>query len=255
MFFFISKLLTFILMPYSQMVAWFLLALFLKNGVLKKRFFYLGIIYLLFFSNRFIANEVLSIWEIPPSPIASLELNYTAGIVLGGVTNADKEPRDRVYFYAGADRITHAVQLYKQGIIKKILVSGGSSKLINNDIKEAHNLHTFLIMCGIPDHDIIVEDKARNTYENARFSAEILEKEFPGEKHLVITSAFHLRRAIGCFRKTGLDVEGFSTDFHAKERQYTPDKFLIPDISAFTDWQLIIREWLGFFFYKISGYL
>ena len=210
---------------------------------------------MIFFSNRFISNEVLSLWEIPPTPIASLEKKYTVGIVLGGVTNTDKKPRDRVYFYKGADRITHAVHLYNRGIIKKILVSGGSSKLINRDIKEAHNLHAFLRMLGIPEEDIIVEDEARNTYENASLSAEILKKEFRGEKHLVITSAFHLRRAMGCFRKTGLDVEGFSTDFYGKERQYTLDKFILPDLSAFADWQLIIREWLGFFFYKISGYL
>ncbi|MFC2123241.1 YdcF family protein [Bacteroidota bacterium] len=255
MFFYLSKLSTFILMPYSQMVAWFLLALFLRNKVWKRRFLYLGIIYLVFFSNRFIANEVLLYWEIPPTPIASIEHEYTAGIVLGGVTNSDKEPRDRTYFYKGADRITHAVQLYKRGIIKKILVSGGSSKLINRDIKEAHNLQAFLLMCDIPEKDIIVEDEARNTHENANRSAEILKRDFPGEKHLVITSAFHLRRAMSCFRKTGLNVEGFSTDFYAKERRYTLDKFIIPDLSAFADWQMIIREWLGFFFYKIAGYI
>ena len=255
MFFYLSKLFTFILMPYTQMIAWFLLSLFLRNKIWKRRFFYLGIIYLVFFSNRFIANEVLLSWEVPPTPIVSLKHEYMAGIVLGGVTNSDKEPRDRTYFYKGADRITHAVQLYKLGIIKKILVSGGSSKLINRDIKEAHNLRAFLIMCDIPEEDIIVEDGSRNTHENANLSAEILKSRFPGEKHLVITSAFHLRRAMGCFRKTGLDVEGFSTDFYSKKRQYTPDKFIVPDLSAFGDWQLIIREWLGFIFYKIAGYI
>ena len=242
-------------MPYTQMVAFYLLALFLKNPKWKRGFLYIGTFYLIFFSNRFIANEVLCSWEIPPTPISEMDTNYMAGIVLGGVTNSDIEPRDRVYFYKGADRITHAVQLYKNGIIKKILVSGGSSNIINREYKEADNLYRFLLLCDIPEEDILVEKEARNTHENAKFSAEILEAEFPGEKHLVITSAFHLRRAMGCFKKTGLRVDGFSADFYGKKRKYTPDRFLIPDISAFADWQMVIREWQGFLFYKISGYL
>jgi len=255
MFFYLSKLLTFALMPYSQMVAWFLLALFLRNKTWKRRFLYLGIFYLLFFSNKFISNEVLSRWEVPPTPISSLEKRYTVGIVLGGVTNANKLPRDRVYFFKGADRITHAMQLYKAGIIKKILVTGGSSNLINTEIKEAHNLRDFLLMCDVPLEDILVDDRARNTYENASYSAEILNSQFPGEKHLVITSAFHMRRSMGCFRKTGLDVEGFSADFYAGERKFTPDVLLVPDLHAFSDWQMVIREWLGFLSYKIAGYM
>ena len=115
-------------MPFTQMCIWFILAVFLKKRSLKKKFLILGVVYLFFFSNRFIVNEVLLMWEIPPTPYENITEVYQAGIVLGGVTNSEKTPRDRVYFSKGADRITHAYQLYNLGKIEKILVSGGSSK-------------------------------------------------------------------------------------------------------------------------------
>ena len=115
-------------MPFTQMCIWFILAVFLKKRFLKKKFLILGVVYLFFFSNRFIVNEVLLMWEIPPTPYENITEVYQAGIVLGGVTNSEKTPRDRVYFSKGADRITHAYQLYNLGKIEKILVSGGSSK-------------------------------------------------------------------------------------------------------------------------------
>jgi uncharacterized SAM-binding protein YcdF (DUF218 family) len=255
MFFILSKLLTFLLMPYTQMVIWLVTGMFVKNKIWKKRFLWIGVFYLIFFSNRFILNEALLLWEIPPTPISSLKPDYELGIILGGTTNNEKEPRDRIYIFKSAERMTHALQLYHMGIIKKILVTGGSSNIIDTKYKEADNMRSFLILCGVRDEDIIVENKARNTYENAMYSAEIINKMYPGTRSLIITSAFHLRRSMGCFRKTGILADGFSTDFYGKKRKYTPDFLLIPDPSAFGEWQMIIREWLGILFYKLAGYM
>jgi uncharacterized SAM-binding protein YcdF (DUF218 family) len=85
----------------------------------------------------------------------------------------------------------------------------------------------------------------------------VLEKNgLSGRKHLVFTSAFHFRRALMCFRKAGLNVEGFSTDFRSdSKRSFTPDKLLIPDPEAYDEWQMVIREIEGIFFYKLAGYI
>jgi len=227
----------------------------LINPIWKKRFLWLGIIYLLFFSNKFIVNEALLLWEIPPTPLNGIKSQYELGIILGGTTDGGMEPRDRIYILKSADRMTQTVQLFKMGIIKKILVTGGSSNIIDTSYNEAENMNRFLILCGIPDSSIIIENKARNTYENAIYSAKIINDKFPGTKNLVITSAFHLRRSMECFKKAGLKVDGFSTDFYGKTRKFTPDRLIIPDASAFSEWQMIFREWLGILFYKISGYI
>ncbi len=243
-------------MPYTQMCLWFILAIVLRKKVWGKRFFILGVIYLFFFSNRFIINEVLLLWEIPPTPIEALNNKYNTAIVLGGVTNAERTPRDRVYFFRGAGRITIAAQLYKQGLVRKILVSGGSSNLINTEFKEADNLKKFLLICGVSDEDILVEDRARNTYENAIYSEALLKKNgLSAGNHLVITSAFHLRRSLLCFQNTSLTTEGFSVDFYGNPRKFTPDRLFLPDPTAFADWQRVIRELEGLLFYGLAGYI
>ena len=237
------------------MCIWFILAIFLKKRSLKRNFLILGLAYLLIFSNRFVVNEVLLMWEVPPTPYENITSVYEAGIVMGGVTNSEKTPRDRVYFSKGADRITHAFQLYKLGKIRKILVSGGSSKLINTKYKEADNLYNFLILCGVDSTDIILENTARNTYENAIYSSQILNSKFPSGKHLVITSGFHLRRALLCFNKTNLNVDGFSSDFYSHERSFALDILFVPDPKSFSDWQMLTKELFGIILYWLFGYI
>ena len=242
-------------MPYTQMCIWFVLAFWLKNSLWKKRFFILGMVYLFFFSNRFITNEIFLMLEIPPTPLEEIPTNYEFGIVLGGVTNLKKLPKDRVYFHKGADRITHAIQLYKIGKIKKILVTGGSSNIINTEFKEADNVYDFLILMGVDEKDILIENQARNTYENAIYSSQILNSKFPSGKHLVITSGFHLRRALLCFNKTNLNVDGFSSDFYSHERSFALDILFVPDPKSFSDWQMLTKELFGIILYWLFGYI
>jgi len=243
-------------MPYTQMSLWFILSIIIKNKKWKRNFFILGICYFFLFSNRFIINEVLLAWEVPPTPIEHLDSNYKVGIVLGGISDLERVPKDRVYLYRGADRINHAVLLYKQGIIEKILVTGGTGNLIHKEYNEADNLRLYLLLSGVKDEDIFVENEARNTHENAVFSARLINnKNLSDKKHLVITSATHLRRAVMCFNKTNLKIAGFSTDFHGSKRRFLINKLLIPDPSAYSDWHLVINEIAGLFFYKLAGYI
>ncbi|MBR9998428.1 MAG: YdcF family protein, partial [Cyclobacteriaceae bacterium] len=215
MFFYFSKIFAFLLMPYTQMCIWFILGMTLKNKKWKRNFLLLGIFYLFFFSNRFIANEAMVMWEIPPAPIENLDTGYQVGIVLGGgMIDSEREPKDRIYLNRAIDRVNHAIFLYKKGMINKILLSGGSGRLLDNDLKEARGLFDYLIFSGVNEADILIEDSSRNTRENALYSKNVLEKNgLAGKKHLVFTSAFHLRRAMLCFRKVNLNVDGFSTDF------------------------------------------
>ncbi|MGI9543385.1 MAG: YdcF family protein [Cyclobacteriaceae bacterium] len=221
----------------------------------KRKLLWAGMILLLFFSNSFIANEVFLLWELPPTPIKEIDAQYDLGIVLTGITNTQKTPHDRVYFNKGADRATHAIQLYHQGIIKKILLSGGSSTLIDNQLKEADNLAMVLQTCGIPDEDILIENQGRNTYESAVNCATLIQKQTKDPSVVLITSAFHMRRASACFEKVGLEVDQFSADFYTYDRKFTPDAWLLPSTGAIHKWGIIIKEWVGIVAYKVSGYI
>ena len=257
MFFVLSKLLLFLIKPLNWIIGLLLISWITKNPVWKRRLFVAGMIFLLFFTNGFISNQLLKWWEVEPVPIATLE-NYQTGIVLGGVTNTSIKPRDRVYFHKGADRLTHALQLYKQGIIEKIVVTGGNSELIKekDDIQEADNMIDFYLMAGVPEEDIIVENQARNTHESAVYCKQILNKLYPSGKHLVITSAFHQRRAKACFDKVDLNVNKFSCDFNTgRGDEFNIFGAIMPSAGAINQWEILLKEWAGMIAYKLKGYI
>lgn len=194
-------------------------------------------------------------WEVPPTPIQEVASDYDVAIVLTGITTTEKPPLDRVYFNKGADRIMHAIQLYKLKKVKKILITGGSGSLLGSDIKEADELKKILLLCEVPEDDILIENQSRNTRENAAFSSVVLKEKFPKGKYLLITSAFHLPRAEACFRKEGIEAHTFSTDFYTYPTRFTPDKLILPSEAAMVKWNILIREILGITAYKILGYI
>jgi uncharacterized SAM-binding protein YcdF (DUF218 family) len=252
MFFYLSKTLTFLAMPVTLIVLAFLLSWFLKKK--RQTLFWVGMGLLLLFTNLFMSNALLRWWEDEPVAIESLS-HYDIGIVLGGITS-DKEPRDRVHTSGAADRILHVVQLYRLGKIDKILVSGGTGKIIEDEVKEAVLLERLLRLSKVPEEDILVEDASRNTYENALNSKDLLsQRSEAGHQYLLITSAFHMPRAKACFDKVGLKVDTFSADFRTDEHQFTPDALFIPSSAAIGNWEIVIRELLGMVAYKVRGYI
>jgi uncharacterized SAM-binding protein YcdF (DUF218 family) len=183
-----------------------------------------------------------------------MQKNYDVAVVLGGFTDLSKQPRDRVYLNQGADRLMHALYLYRLGKVKKILASGGSGILNFKDAMEAERIREVLLTCHMDPNDILMESSARNTYENAKYSAGILRKQFPGGKVLVFTSAFHCRRAHACFVKQGLDVDMFPVDFRFTDANFNAEKTFIPNNGAWEKWGLLIHEVVGFVIYKMAGY-
>lgn len=232
-----------------------LLALFIKNKRWKKTSLITAIILFFLFTNDFIINEILKVWEISPTAFTDVEGSYDVGIVLTGIANLQIKPNDRVYFNKGADRIIHALELYKRKKIKKILISGGTGSLDRPDLTEANELAKVLHLYNVPNEDIIIENASRNTYENAVLSAEILRDKFPEGRFLLITSAFHLRRAQACFEKSGIETDVFSTDFHTHPTSFTIDSMIIPNEKALDKWQTFEREILGIIAYKLAGYI
>ena len=152
--------------------------------------------------------------------------------------------------------ISTVIQLYHAGKIKKILITGGNPSLIGEKPTDAAALRSFLTNLGIPDSDILTEDRSRNTRENATFTAEILQGDPAGSHYLLITSASHMRRASACFRKVEIEVTPFATDQTEDPIDApTPDALILPKSSAFYQWNMLIKEWLGYAAYKFQGYL
>jgi len=256
MFFILSKTLNYLTMPLVIICICFLLHVFIKRKDWKKRFFWLAFGMLFFFSNDFIANEVMMAWEPDATPFIDIKRKYEYGIVLTGVTNPELKPRDRVYFSKGADRVTHAVQLYRLGLVKQIIISGGRGRLIDIGEQEADDLREAMLVMGVPIDDILVENFSRNTFESAQEVKKMLEqRNVKSSNCVLITSAFHMKRSIACFRKANADMDTFTTDFYTHRRVFTPDVLLIPKIEAIFVWQRLFKEWVGFVAYKLAGYV
>ena len=235
----------------------FLIYLLLKNHKWKQRALVGAILFFFLFSNRFIANEAIRFFEASLVPIAELELRdepFEWGILLTGVTGGKKELSDRVYIEDNADRVNHTVMLYKKGLIKKILISGGTGKLINPSFSEANQLKTVFLYMGVRQEDLIIEGDSRNTHESAVAVRKLLPKE-DGKNCLLITSSTHIPRAIGCFQKEGLNCAVFPTDLIFRKREFTPDALLLPSTEAVKIWEEIFKESAGQIAYTLAGYI
>jgi uncharacterized SAM-binding protein YcdF (DUF218 family) len=255
MFFIFSKILSFLSQPLSIIMMMLIASWLIRRERWKKILSRTAFILLFFTSNYFIANSVMHLWEWPITTYESINKTYDYGILLTGVTKTNMTPKDRVYFSAGADRATHTLQLYKLGLIRKVLISGGSGRLDGLGVREADDLADFLMMAGIPKEDIIIENESKNTRESALRVSEILASADGPEELLLITSGYHLRRSLACFRKVGLQTDPFSTNPVSEPTKLTPQSLLVPSLEAMAMWQTMMREWAGFVAYWFAGYI
>ncbi|MGA0555727.1 YdcF family protein [Larkinella sp. VNQ87] len=256
MFYFLSKTLTFLFMPMGLIAVALLFALLTKNRA-RQRKALIGATLLLFIGgNGFITNELARWWEVPPTVLPARTSPRVGVVLTGGLMKTSPELQNRLHLSDQADRVGQALLLYKTGQIQKILISGGIGGIIKRKTgDEGHLSRQFLIIGGVRAEDIVLENKSINTYENARFSAPVLRQQFSGYEVVLITSGWHMRRAIGCFEKQAVSVTPFPAAPMASERQYAPNHLLFPSEGALHDSYWILHELVGFATYRIMGYL
>jgi uncharacterized SAM-binding protein YcdF (DUF218 family) len=109
----------------------------------------------------------------------------------------------------------------------------------------------FLRGLGVPPGRLIPEDRSRNTVENAVFSKELAAPK-EGERWLLVTSAYHMPRAIGAFRRAGFEVEAYPVDWRTRGAVDALRPFqTVGDGLKRTD--TAVREWVGLFVYWLTG--
>lgn len=253
MFFILSKILAFLFSPFLWFLISFITFLLLKNEKWKLIFKRISIFILIFFSLGFPLNFLVSRWEVAGTQMKKVE-NYEIGVVLSGMAEYNKDLKV-LSARRGIDRIWQTISLYKNGKIKKILISGDSGYVIRKGLHEADQLKEVLVKWGIPAEDIIVENKSKNTYENAQFTGDMLRQYKYKKKFLLITSALHMPRAAACFKKQNLEFDVFTTDHYSmKNTEFTFDQ-LLPSINCFVMWEVYLKEVIGYTVYSLRGYL
>jgi uncharacterized SAM-binding protein YcdF (DUF218 family) len=174
-------------------------------------------------------------------------------VVLGGAIDPDLSAVHGVaVFEAPADRIIAAAALARRYPSARIVLSGGNNNLVfSNAARESDVAAAVLESLGLAKERLIVERRSRNTVENAEFSKTLAAPK-PGERWLLVTSAFHMPRAIGVFRKAGFEVEPYPVDRRMGKRE---DLLTFSSRSAerLNRLDLATREWMGLVSYWIAG--
>lgn len=198
------------------------------------------------------SNLALKKWEIPPKAKDTLPL-IEIGVVLGGITSTTQSLPDQISLNESSERLVEAFRLLNDKIIRTLIISGGDAGILLKSKAEGAKLEE-LALEFFRTKQILTDTLSRNTKENAVEVARILESEDKKEQPiLLITSAFHMKRAIRCFEKQGVQVVPFPVDFRSKPLTWSLE-WLVPSSNTLSDWHLLFKEWLGLFAYGLLGY-
>lgn len=174
-------------------------------------------------------------------------------VVLGGGIDADPSAAHGEAAYSSSGgRVIAAAELAHRFPNARILYSGGSANFLSDtEAREADYAVKVFEGLGIARDRLIIERDSRNTFENAEFSKKLADPK-PGERWLLVTSAFHMPRSVGIFRKVGFAVEPCPVDWRlAGKKDLT--HFPAQSEEGLQHANLAVREWLGLIAYRLAG--
>ena len=258
MFFALSKIIDFILLPICWIFILLLISSLTKSQKSRKRSLLSVLVILTLFSNPWFVNRLYVFYEQPTISLLQSEY-YTWGIVLGGgmIRPGDEDQSDKINVGETADRFIQPILLYKAGKIKKILITGGNTSIGKIKVDKGHetsDVRQLMISMGVNPKDIYMETKARNTRENALYSAQKLKNYIKSEEVLLITSAMHMPRSIRCFEKVGFKVKAYPVDKKGSKNESGLLDLLTPSDQNLSRTSQLIREISGLIIYMIMGY-
>jgi uncharacterized SAM-binding protein YcdF (DUF218 family) len=189
--------------------------------------------------------------QYPALPASANLKAYAGVVVLGGALEPAyvwTQPGQSALNEA-AERMTGVLPLLRRQPGLRVLFTGGEGELFGGSLPEADRAAQFFASQGIPAQQLLYESASRTTFENA-----LLGKTVPGvnpaQPWLLLTSAWHMPRAVATFNKTGWNVTAYPVDF--RTGQHTPWTQYNMDQGA-RKWKLVLHEWLGLLAYRMSG--
>lgn len=175
---------------------------------------------------------------------------YDVVVLLGGVLEGPVLPGQPIELNNAAERLLAAADLVRSGQAGAVLVSGGNAFPRPGEAAESEVLAAWLRAHGVPPERIVCETRSRNTRENATESAPIIAAR-GWKRVLLVTSAWHVPRALGCFRAVGLSPDVLPVDHRAAPG---PGYGWLPRAAALSASTDALRETFGGLVYRVMGY-
>lgn len=254
MFFYLSKLLAFILSPMIWVIALWAYSFVTKIESRAKKLRFAGFVILYLCSNSFLVDECFRAWEPVTPDYELMDTKYEGAIILGGIGDVDLRLK-KINFGMSGDRVFQTLPLYHNGRIKKIIFTGGSGSIEFPEKREGLFVRRYLNSINIPDSALVIESMSKNTYENAVFTKKLLDSLNIKGHFLLVTSGYHMPRSMAVFKKAGFtDISPYVTNRSSGIRRYSFDHLFLPNPPALISLDLLIHEWVGFLTYKLKGY-
>lgn len=256
MFFYLSKLLWIVSAPSNVITGLIVLGLILMRSRFRTagwRMVNAAAALLLLIGVLPLGHALFFVLENRFPVVARAGLNPTGIIVLGGaIDDAVSRSRGQVSLDEAGERMTEAVTLARLYPDAKLVFTGGSNSLFEKRGTEADQALLLWAQLGVEKSRVLLEDKSRNTFENAVFTRALVNPQ-PGEQWLLVTSAWHMPRSVGLFRKAQFPVTPYPVDFHTEA---SPARLLRPTFDI--AWGLSrfdggLREWVGLAAYWMTG--
>jgi uncharacterized SAM-binding protein YcdF (DUF218 family) len=176
-----------------------------------------------------------------------------AGIIVlgGGFEGAVNLARGGYELNASGDRFVETAVLARRYPEARIVVTGGPGTLVLEGESDGDTAPRLLTTLGVEQERLVLENQSRNTHENAMFTRVLVEPK-PGEVWLLVTSAFHMPRSVGLFRKAGFNVMPWPADYRTSGIETIG---LAQDnvADSLQNLSLAVREWIGLIAYRLSG--
>ncbi|WP_448205030.1 YdcF family protein [Azospirillum sp. sgz302134] len=172
-------------------------------------------------------------------------------IMLGGAVDPRLSyERGEPSLNSAAERIFVFADLIRRYPQAKHVFTGGSGLLLDTELREDGPVRGALVQAGIDPDGVIFENESRNTWENAVYSQRLVQPK-PGERWLLVTTAFHMPRSVGIFRRVGWDVTPYPVDYRTRKGGRPYLQFSLDENLSIL--HAAVREWIGLISYRLMG--
>jgi uncharacterized SAM-binding protein YcdF (DUF218 family) len=255
MFFFLSKILGFFALPSNALIVLGLVGVaiaVLRGGRAGGRVIVASLILLAIFGLSPLANALMLPLEQRFPPWDASRGAPTGIVVLGGAFDTVvSATRDDIPLTDAAERMTASAALAHKYPHARLIFTGGVGTLLYSGPTEGELARRLYASLGIAPERVTIEEESRDTAENAAFTRPLADPK-PGERWLLVTSAYHMPRAVGAFRRVGFAVEAYPVDYRTRGIEDLARPF--PSVGdGLRRGDAATREWIGLLMYWLAG--